>query len=343
MSSLFNSKALVHPSHVDPDLVITTAQASAFPTALGGGAPRVQLRAIDKVVYQSRLDIRHATASSQASYNALPGVTLTAEYAQTATYMFRTRVNYNELEVMEAADWHVGLPAAYRLGQRQAHFQSMRNACLYGVNAANSEGLLNVPGATAITLPPDSYGNTTIANYDAGEIALWFQGVILTIQSAVYTLGAPSRLVFLGPQRIIGQLELVDVVQLTSFQRSGGGSATAAQQIKEVAEQMGIEIEWGYDDTLIGKGSGSTTNNPVDAVLVTIPEAIVPARPGINTNEFATLSPTQRAMTLQYADVAAPIETTTPIPDGVNVDTRQRISSGWSPRPQAVTVLSIPF
>jgi len=73
-----------------------------------------------------------------------------------------------------------------------------------------------------------------------------------------------------------------------------------------------------------------------------IPEAIVPTMDGINTNIFNTLAPTQRAMTLQYADVAAPVEITTPIVEGLDVTSQMRISSGWAPRGQAVTILSLP-
>jgi hypothetical protein len=48
-------------------------------------------------------------------------------------------------------------------------------------------------------------------------------------------------------------------------------------------------------------------------------------------------------MILQYTNVAAPIEITTPIPEGLDVVSMQRITSGWAPRPNAVNVLSLPY
>ncbi len=338
MANIFNARVMVHPSFVEPDLIITTAQPSGFMDVLGGRALRVKLGPADKFVYQNRIDLRTQVASSQAAYNALPSATITADYVQTATYRVRTRAEYSEIDVQEAGEWNVALPQAQRLAMRQGIFQYLRVACLYGVNASNNEGLLNTPNSTAVNLPPDSYGNTTILTYDAGELAIWFLSQIQAALQRMYLLGTSARVVILGPQRIIGQMQLTNVVQLTSFQRSGAGSATTAQMIKKVAEENGYELEWAFDDTLIGQGNGGS-----DALLLVVPEAIIPSMEGINTNVFATLSPTERAMTMQYADVAAPIETTTPIPEGLDVVSQMRISSGWAPRGQSVSVLSVPY
>jgi len=309
---------------------------------LGGRSLRVKLGPADKFVYQNRIDVRTSVAASQAAYNALPSATITADYLQTATYRVRTRAEYNELDVAEAGEWNVALPAAQRLAMRQGIFQYIRTACLYGVNAANSEGLLNAPNSTAVNLPPDSYGNTLLPTYDAGELAIWLLGQLQAAWQRMYMLGTGARAIFLGPQRVIGQMQLQNIVQVTSYQRPGAGTATTAQIIKEVAKEMGYELEYAYDDTLIGMGA-SIDSEPSDALLLIVPEAIVPSMEGINTNEFATLSPTERAMTLQYADVAAPVEITTPIVEGLDVTSQMRISSGWAPRGQAVTVLSIPY
>lgn len=342
MGSLFGERTLVHPNFIEPDLIVTMAQASGFMDVLGGRAPRVKLGPVDKYIYQNRIDIRTQVAASQASFNALPGPTITPEYAQTATYWIANRVQYTDIDVAEAAQWNVALPNAYRLGMRQGIFQQIRVACLYGMNAANYEGLLNTPNSTSVNLPPDTFGDTVLQNYDAGQLGQWFLTEILAALERMFLIGTKARLVILAPQRVIGQMQLPNIVQLTSYQRPGAGSATTAQLIEKVCEENGYEIEWAIDDTLKGMGSGSTTNNPVDAALLIIPEAIVPEMPGINTNEFARLTPMQKAMTLQYADMAAPQEITTPIVDGLNVTSSMRISSGWAPRGEAVTILNIP-
>lgn len=338
MASLFSSRVLVHPSFVEPEKIVTTAQPSGYMALLADDGPRVKLDSIDKYVYIDRIDLRTAVTASQAAFNALPGATIVADFIQTASYRVRTRTEYNELDVAEAGAWNVSLPNAYRLASRQGIFQYMRMAGLFGVNAANSEGLLNTPGATAVNLPPDSFGNTTIQTYDAGQLAIWFLGQIAAALERMYMFGTAARIVILGPQRIIGQMQMQNIVQVTNFQRAGAGTATTAQIIKQICDEFGYQLEWAYDDTLQGQGSASN----YDALILAVPEVIIPSMPGINTNEFAKLTPNLQANTLQYADQAAPIETTTPIPEGVDVVSQLRITSGWGVRGQAVSILSIP-
>ena len=149
-------------------------------------------------------------------------------------------------------------------------------------------------------------------------------------------------------------MNLKDAVAVITGGGSGLGAATAREFAQhgakiaildllsspgaKVAEEFGYEIDWAYDDTLIGQGSGGA-----DAVLLVVPELNVPSMPGINTNDFATLSPNLQANALQYADVAAPVEVTTPIPEGLDVTSTMRVSSGWCPRGQAITIASIPY
>lgn len=343
MPSLFNARTLISPNYIEPDNIVTMAQASGFMADLGGAQLRVMLDTITKVVYQNRIDLRTSIATQQASANQLPGATITADFVQTAAYLFRTRNNYNELDVAEAGEWNVALPEAYRLAGRQGIFQALRNANLYGVNASNNEGLLNTPNSTVITLPPDSFGNTTVPTYDNGEMAIWLLAQIQAAKQRMFTLGTPDRIAIVGPQRIIGQFELQNVVQTTSYQRPGAGTASTAQMVKKVAEEFGIEIEWAYDDTLIEQGAGSTSSNPVDALLLTVPDATVPKANSVNTNIFGTLQPTQQYLTLQYADMAAPMEIVSPIAEGVDLVQMLRATSGWAPRGQAVTVMSLPY
>jgi hypothetical protein len=339
MPGVFNARTLVHPHHYEPGLIITQSQASGYMDVLAGEGLRVQLGPIDKVVYANRLDVRTQIAANQATHNALPGATLTADFIQTATYTVRQRNEYNEFDVAEAGEYNVALPMAYRYAQRQGAFQFIRNAGLYGVNAANSEGLINTPGATTSNLPPDSFGNTTLRTYDAGQLAIWFNGVIQAGLSRMFLMGTPVRVVILGPQRILGTMQLQDIIQLTSYQRPGAGTATTAQTITTINKEFGYTVEWAFDDTLIGQGGSATT----DAVLVVFPELNVPTMGGINTNEFAMVAPNISGNTLQYSDVIAPVEVTTPIPEGLDVTSTMRVSAGWCIRSQAITIAQIPY
>lgn len=338
MPNVFNARTIIDPSFYEPELVVTQAQASGYMRTLAGGGLRVKLGPVDKAIYVNRIDVRSQVAANQAIHNQLPSASIVADYLQTATYTSRCRAEYNQWDIAEAGRYKLALPEAQRLALQQGHFQFLRNAGLYGVNAANSEGLMNTPGATTVNLPPDSFGNTTLQTYDNGEIAVWFLGLISAALARTYQAGTPQRLVILGPQRVLLQLELQNIVQVTSYQRPGAGSATSAQVVTKVSEEFGYEIEWAFDDTLIAQGAAGA-----DAVLLVIPEINVPTMPKINTNEFGTLSPNIAANTLQYSDVIAPVEITTPIPEGLDVTSTMRQSSGWCIRSQAITIASIPY
>lgn len=338
MASMFNAVTKVDPSFTEPDMIITTAQASGYMDIFADRKPRTKLGEGDLFVYLNHIDIRTQTAAGQSAYNLLPSATITTDYLQTPTYLLRVRAEYDHHDMAAAGRWNVSLPEAQRLGMRQGIFQYARVMGLYGANAANYEGVLNTPGATAATLPPDTYGNTTIQTYDAGELAIQFMSYIQSSLQRTYQLGMPTRIAILGPQRILGQMQLTNIVQVTSYQRPGAGTSTTAQVIQTVAKEFGYEIEYAYDDTLIGKGAGGT-----DAVIINIPEIRIPEMPGINTNVFDTLQPNMKATTLQYNDMAAPMEITTPIVDGVNVTSEIRFTSGWCFRPQCLTIVSIPY
>ena len=339
MPSVFATRQLLHPHHYEPGLIVTQSQASGYRKTLAGGELRVQLGAIDKAVYANVLDVRTQIAANQATANVLPGVSVEGHFIQAGTYTVRQNNEYSEWDVAEAGEYNVALPMAYRYGQRQGAFQFIRNAGLFGINAANSEGLLNTPGATTINLPPDSWGNANLRNYDAGQLAIWFNGVINSGLTRQFLFGTPVRVVLLGPQRILGTMQTQDIVQLTSFQRPGGGSMTTAQVITNVNEQFGYTIEWAYDDTLQGQGGSAST----DVVLVCFPELNVNTMPGLNTNEFGMVAPNISGSILQYADVAAPVEVTTPVPSALHVESTMRVSAGWVIRPQAITIATIPF
>ena len=341
MSYLFPAQAKVNPNYSEPELIITYAQASGFMQLFDGGKPRVRLGTDDLYVYINHLDIRTESQAAQFGANWLPSASLSANYEQAQTYLLRNRNNYDRHMTNAAGRYNVSLPNATELGQRQGIYQQLRSMALYGVNAANNEGLLNAQGATAVTLPADTLDNTQVSTYDNGQMYLFLLSQIVALKTRMYQSGSglANHISILSPQREFLQFQYGSVVQVTSYQRPGGGTDTIAQAMQKVAEEAGDTITWGYDDTLIGKGAGGT-----DAVIITIREVETPTMPGINTNEFGELNPQTRAVNVLYTDVPAPIKIQTPIPDGgISQVLEMRATAGWNWRPQGITIASMPY
>lgn len=341
MSYIFPAQAKVNPNYSEPEMIVTYAQASGFMRAFDGGKPRVRLGTDDLYVYVNALDIRTESAAAQFGANWLPSASLVTRYEQAQTYLLRNRNNYDRHMTNAAGRYNVSLPNATELGQRQGIFQQLRSMALYGYNAANNEGLLNTQGATAVTLPADTYGNSTVVTYDNGAMYQWILGQIVNLKTRMYQSGAnlSNRIVIVSPQREFLQFQYGSVVQLTSYQRPGAGTDTIAQAVEKVAEEAGDTIEWVYDDTLIGKGAGGT-----DAIILCIPEVEVPTMDGINTNEFGEMNPKTNAVNVLYTDVAAPIKIQTPIPDGgITQVLEMRATAGWCWRPTGLTIISMQY
>lgn len=340
MALLAPAFTVVNPSYVEPGIIMPYAQASGAFDTIGGGEPRVRLGEGDLFVYRKRMDLRTSIAAGQAGFNQLPGVAIALSQIQTPTYLLQVRAEYNHHDEAAAQQWGVSLPEAYRLGMRQAHFQLARNSLLYGINPQNGEGLINAAGAVSITLPADSNGATTVLTYDNGEMAVFLLQQIGLIKTRTNQLGIGRKLTILGPQRTLMQFEYPGIVQLSQYQRSGAGSATVSTMVKETLMHNGDQLQWSYDDTLIGKGLGGT-----DAVVVTMPEVERPTTgEGINTNEFAKFLPSVNDCCAMYADMAAPKEITSPMAGGAtDVLSEWRITSGWAVRPEAVLVISMPY
>ena len=339
MGNLFPAVVRVSPSFIDPRLIIQQNQASGAFGLLAGGDLDVKLGQGDQYVYLKTLQIRTQTAASQSAYNMLPSASLFAKEISTPTYLMRVRAEYDHHDIAAAGNWGVGLPAAQSLGMRQAHFQQARNALLYGFNPQNGEGILNTVGATAVNLPADSNGNTTTQTYDNGQMAFFLLQQVQALKTRMFQMGMPLRIEILGPQRILGPMEYQNIVQLTQFQRTGAGTASTKELIQQVLSGKGDELGWSYDDTLIGKGAGGA-----DAVLIVAPEIDVPSVSGVNTNAFGGLQPNMAACTVQYADMGAPREIPTPLAGGaIDVLSEWRITSGWVPRPEAVTIVSMTY
>ncbi|AHE73410.1 hypothetical protein M942_22605 [Enterobacter ludwigii] len=341
MPAITPSYQIVNPSYIMPEMILSCQQASGAFSVMASGNPLARLSDGDQYVYMRRLDIRTRVASSQsANANQLPSVSLDSRMIQTPTYMLRARAIYDHHDMAAAGNWGYALPEAQRLGMRQAIFQQMRNGLLFGMTPSTGEGILNTHGATTTILPPDSQGNTSVLRYDHGEMAQFILGQLLAIRTRTMQMGLPSRMVVLGPQRILGAMEMLQVVQLTSYQRPGGGTATVSGTVKRIAEESDCDIEWVYDDTLIGAGDNGT-----DAVIISMPEVKRPEMNAkINTNEFAKLSPSLEATSLMLCDMAAPREIPTPIAGGaIDVLSELRSTSGWVLRPEAVTIISMPY
>ena len=339
MANVASSYTIVNPSYIDPGILLPYSQASGAFETLAEGQPLVRLSDGDLYAYIKRIDMRTKVAAGQSAYNQLPSISTTMSMISTPSYLLRVRGEYDHHDTAAMGRWNVSIVEAQRLGMRQGHFQLARTALLYGMNPANGEGLLNTQGATAVSLPADSNGNTTVVTYDNGQMATFILTQISALKTRTNQLGIGRKITILGPQRVLGAFEYQNIVQLTQFQRVGGGTLPTAGVVKDVLDMNEDEISWVYDDTLIGKGQGGT-----DAIIINMPEIQKPQGSKINTNEFARLAPGIEACALQYCDLAAPREIPTPLPGGaIDVLSEWRITSGWGIRPESISVVSMQY
>lgn len=339
MAGLFPAWAVVEPSFMEPDILLQYNQVSGAFSLFAGENPRMKISTEDQYVYIKTLRLTTKTETGQGAANQLPGASIVPGLINTPAYLVQTRAEYDHHDTASAGRWGVGLPNAFRLAGRQGIFQQARNMALYGRQPSNGEGLLNANGATALELPPDSNGRTTIQTYDNGQMAFYLIGLMSTIKVRMFQMGQPSRICVCGPQRVLQQWEYQGIVQLTQFQRQGAGSMTTGEVVQAILKSNGDTIDWEFDDTLIGKGAGGT-----DAIIFTIPEIVKPRGSGLNTAAFNTLEPGLDACVLMYMDMAAPREISTPLAGGaVDVVFEEKFTSGWAPRPEAVTILSAQF
>lgn len=337
MSLIAPTFETVNPHLMLPEIVLPYSQASGAFYLLPTEEPRVMLGDGDQVAYIRRLDVKTKVAAGQSPFEQLPSQDIAASMISTPTYLVQARAEYNHHDTARAGAWGFSLVEAYRLANQQGFVNAGRTALLDGFNPANGEGLLNANGATAISLPPDSFGNDSAVTYDNGQMAFFLQNQAGLIKTRTNNLGIGNKFTYLGPQRIF-ELFAYNVVEVTQYQRPGAGTTSSLGVVKEVLMQNGDTVIWVYDDTLIGKGQGGT-----DAVIICMPEVKKPMQGNAwNTNRFADLAPGLSATVMQLTDMAAPREITVPLPKGA-VDTtyEQRITSGWPIRPEAVTIVSI--
>ena len=339
MATISPSWTQVHPSFIEPEVLLPYNQASGAFETLAGGDPRVKIGSEDLYVYAKRFDVRTRVASGQNAYNQLPNVNVAMSMLSVPTYLNRVRAEYDHHDTAATAEWGTSIVEVQRLGMRQGHFQLLRNMLLYGMLPANGEGLINAPSAVTVSLPADSSGSTTFSTYDNGQLAVFFLTQISNLKTRTFQFGMPNRFVILGPQRILGGMATQNIVQLTAFQRPGAGTASTAGVLQMVEAENGDQIVLAYDDTLIGKGSGGT-----DMIIMVMPEVKKPVGRQFNTNEFANIAPGLDACTLQYLDMASPREIPTPLAGGaIDVLSEWRATPGWVLRPEAITLISMGF
>jgi hypothetical protein len=339
MSIQAHAYVTLNPSFIEPEFLIQYSQASGFIDVLAEGQMRVRLSEDDLIVYMKQMNFRAKIAANTAGSQELPGVDISATMISAPTYLLQVRNQYNHHDVAAGSRWGFAVPEAYRLGGRQANYQLARDACLFGMNPQNGEGLINATGATAINLPPDTFGNSTVVTYDNGQMAFFIAQQVLNIKTRTYQLGLGKKITILGPQRTLGLFEY-NIVQLVQYQRPGAGTTSTAGTVKEILMANGDTLIWAYDDTLIGAGAGGT-----DAIIICMPEVDKPkGDQPVNTNIFASLLPGSKVCLTQYCDMAAPREIVSPMAGGATDFLQEwRISSGWAARAQALTVLSAQY
>lgn len=344
MPVIFPTAAKVTPSFSEPELIVTYTQASGCMNLLAGGKPRVKIGTEDMAVYVNHLDLRTQAAAGQSPFQMLPSAVLQVDLDSTPTYLVASRAIWNHHDAARGGEYAISVPSAYDLAAFQGIFQQMRSAELYGFIAANGEGLINTVGATAVSLPPDPFGNATVISYDNGAMLDFILAQVVALKSGMYQSGMPKRneIEILSPQREFLAFANANIVQVTSYQRPGAGTMTVAQAAKGVITETGDAFNWSFDDTLIGQGVGGGNN---DMVIMTIPEIEAPDVPNLNTNIFgADFKPQLDAVNLMYTDMAAPLKIPTPIPDGaITQRYEQRITSGWCVRPQGIFLITMRY
>jgi hypothetical protein len=337
----FEAISRISPSFVEPKILTRYLQRSGAFATLATGGPQVKIGSQDLMVYQLTLDMRSQVSHGQVAYDNVSGPSFTTDQIKAATYLVRSRANFDHHDTDAAAGWNISLVDANRKAMRSGIANFARAALLYGVVPSTGEGLVNAPGATALTFPADANGKVSVTGMDPAWQAQEVLTIIGQLQSRINAVAQGAvRIVVLAPQRVI-QAWKMQIVGLLSYQRPGAGTQSITGTIDAVAADGGADVYFAVDDTLLGKGQGGS-----DLVLIVAPELVNPQEgPGsINTNEFATLQNFADDATAQYFDKAAPSEIVSPMAGGyTDMLLEQRMTAGWVKRPEAITLLSVPY
>jgi hypothetical protein len=338
MSTFAPAYVTLNPSMMLPDIAMQYSMVTGAFDLLPSSRPEVKIGTNDLLVYQKTLRLTTQNSVSQSLPNQLMSSSVIPDYTQMMTYRIATRSQYGLYDDTAASQWGYALPAALQLAARQGTAQTLRVMLLYGMQPSNGEGIVNAPGAMTVNLGADSHGETAYTRWDNGELAQALLGHIAALKIRMLMLGQPARIVVCGPQRFLSQLSYTGIVQLTSYQRPGAGTATAGVVVQTIAgEAVGDDVIFTVDETLLEKGAGGA-----DLIIISAPVLNVPSNDAsINTNIFASLTPNQRAVNQMFCDVAAPTEITTPIADGALTTLyTMRSTPGWTLRSEGVTLLS---
>ena len=167
-------------------------------------------------------------------------------------------------------------------------------------------------------------------------MAFFLTSLISAMKSRTNQMGIPHKFTLIGPQRVLSKFEYENIVQLVQYQRTGAGSESTKGVFQSILGDNGDTLEWGYDDTLQGKGAGGA-----DALILTMPEVRPQTMAGIDTSVFSELEPGIRATIVMYTEQAAPREITAPLPAGaVDVTSEWRLTTGWAVRPETISIVS---
>lgn len=329
------------PAYVEPGILIDQAQSSGAFAVLPDGTFKPRLGLADQRVYMNRMGIKTKSTISQDSQNEIPDPDIILGQLECPTYLLQNRAIYNRHETAAAATYGLSTPEILRIALFQANFNQMRDGLLHGIQPEYGEGILNGPNILNTALPADKNGNIGIREQDAGEIATFLLNVIADITARTNQSGRANEFTILGPQRCLKKLETAKIVELTSYQRPGGGTHTVKGTVNKILEDNGEKIFWTYDDTLQNKGT-----NGADAIIVCLRQFNMknPFFTPANTNYFGEgnggLQPINDCSAM-YTDSTAPVLFITPLPGtSMHMQSEMKITPGWVLRPEAFTIIS---
>lgn len=203
MSTFAPAFKTLNPSMMLPDIAMQYSMVTGAFELIPGARPEVKIGTNDLLVYQKTLRLTTQNNVSQSLANQLSSSSVVQGYTQMKTYRISTRSQYGLYEDTAASAWGYSLPAALQLAARQGTAQTLRTLLLYGMVPSDGEGIVNAPGATTVSLGADSHGVTAYTKWDRGELAQALLGYISALKIRMLTLGQPSRIVVLGPQRFL--------------------------------------------------------------------------------------------------------------------------------------------
>lgn len=341
-----SSLIMLDRSMVVPGVMVQRAQKRGTLNLIAGGKPKNVLNQNVQKVYINGIRYRGLAKASREPGNELPSVSFNTTQKATNAYWLSTSTKYSVWDDDNAKFSGLNAPQIQNMIAHGAIADLTAILALYGTGEGMSEGIMNSPGVFEENLPADSNGALSLRTYDAGEFAQYFLQLTVDAETRMLTVGLDREQVLnvLMPQRVLGYLRRSSVIKLTSgIQRDGGGVHTIEGRIQAVATSPNgnISINFYVDDTLIGKGAGGS-----DAVVMCYPG--FPDTPDdiYNTDALAALPNSIQEMVAMYTAHSQPMEIESPAVDGsqgVYTTYHTKVTPGWALRPEAVTILSLPY